>query len=433
MGKKRAWLAVAAGLLLAAAGVAATGLSAVAAKDEGGTGADLAKVCQEPGSWIDPASGQRLGAPALMARLARKDVVLLGESHTNMEHHRWQLQTLAGLQAHRTDLVVGFEMFPRAVQPALDAWPAGGLTEEGFLEGARWRESWGYDAELYLPIFHFVRQNRLPMVALNVDRRLIGRVGAEGWDAVPAGEREGLSEPAPASLAYQRSLAEVFRSKMRMAAAGQNVGQAGEASGHGSGEEAEAEIEIDDILAGEGFQRFVQAQLTWDRAMAEAIAAARRQNPEALVVGVLGRGHVEHGFGVPHQLADLGVKGAAVLLPVETGAACEALAADVADAVFLVAPAEERAPAPAGPRLGVVIESVDSGVRVLQVVDDSVAETAGLAAGDVIVSAASFPLAETGDLIAIIQRQAPGTWLPLAVSREGEEREVVAKFPKSFE
>ncbi len=428
MGNKRPWaLAVVAGLLLAAACVAVTGLSAVAAKDEGR--AELAAVCQEPGSWIDPASGERLGAPALMARLARKDVVLLGESHTNMEHHRWQLQMLAGLQAHRADLVVGFEMFPRAVQPALDAWPAGGLTEEGFLEGARWREVWGYDADLYLPIFHFVRQNRLPMVALNVDRGLIGRVGAEGWDAVPAAEREGLSDPAPATEAYQRSLAEVFQAKMRMAAAGQSVGQAG----HGSGDGADGdEITIDAILEREGFQRFVQAQLTWDRAMAEAIAAARRARPEALVVGVLGRGHIEHGFGVPHQLADLGVKGAAVLLPVETGAACESLAADVADAVFLVAPTDEM-PAPAGPRLGVVIESVDSGVRVLQVVDDSVAETAGLAAGDVIVSAASFPLAETGDLIAIIQRQAPGTWLPLAVSREGEAREVVAKFPKSFE
>ena len=37
------------------------------------------------------------------------------------------------------------------------------------------------------------------------------------------------------------------------------------------------------------------------------------------------------------------------------------------------------------------------------------------------------------ELIEIIQRQAPGTWLPLEVRRDGETRHFVAKFPSSFE
>ena len=167
--------------------------------------------------------------------------------------------------------------------------------------------------------------------------------------------------------------------------------------------------------------------------MAEAIAAARSDNPDALVVGVLGRGHVEHGHGVPHQLADLGEEDVAVLLPVGVGAECEALSPDVADAVFLLAPGEEAMPVPAKPRLGIVIEPADDGVRVLEVVDGSVAQTTGLAPGDVILTAASFPVTETSELVEIIQRQAPGTWLPLDVRRETESRQFVAKFPSRFQ
>jgi len=56
---------------------------------------------------------------------------------------------------------------------------------------------WGYDAALYMPLFQFARLNRIPMIALNVERKLVSRVGQQGWEGVPAAEREGLSDPAP--------------------------------------------------------------------------------------------------------------------------------------------------------------------------------------------------------------------------------------------
>jgi len=37
------------------------------------------------------------------------------------------------------------------------------------------------------------------------------------------------------------------------------------------------------------------------------------------------------------------------------------------------------------------------------------------------------------DLVEIVQRQAPGTWLPLAIRRGADELEFVAKFPMTFE
>ena len=61
----------------------------------------------------------------------------------------------------------------------------------------------------YMPLFQFARLNRIPMKALNVERSLVAKVGQQGWEAVPVAEREGVSDPAPASQAYQRDLARV--------------------------------------------------------------------------------------------------------------------------------------------------------------------------------------------------------------------------------
>lgn len=398
--------------------------TAMATKENGG------EDCRAAGTWLDPETGAVLPADGLMRSLSGRKVVLLGESHTVAEHHRWQLHTLAGLHAHEPSLVVGFEMFPRRVQPALDAWSKGALSEGEFLKASKWAEVWGYGSDMYLPLFHFVRQHRLPMVALNVDRRLVSRVGDEGWSAIPRDEREGLSDPAPASEAYRRRLAIVYLAKQQR--------RSGEDSSAGGADRPHARDlgempDLAEVMASDGFSRFVEAQLTWDRAMAEAIVDARRKYPDALVVGIMGRGHIDDGYGVPHQLADLGERDVAVLLPVESGQACEGLEPGVADAAFLVSPGDGADAKPAKPRLGIVIESTDGGIRVLKVIDGSVADATGLATGDIILSAASFPVARVSELIEIIQRQAPGTWLPLEVERDGETRQFVAKFPTSFE
>jgi uncharacterized iron-regulated protein len=353
------------------------------------------------GSWLDPKTGEVLAPDRLMKAMSERRSVLLGETHTETEQHRWQLHTLAGLHAHEPNLVVGFEMFPRSVQPDLDSWIAGELSEAAFLEASRWAEVWGYDADFYLPLFHFARQNRLPMVALNVDRQLVSRVAEEGWSAIPEEEREGVSDPAPAAEAYRGRLAQVYLPEPVLQEPGGDPREA-----HPK-EAADRASDRSEILESQAFGRFVEAQLTWDRAMAQALVQAHAAHPDALVVGIMGRGHLEHGHGVPHQLADLGEKQVAVLLPVERGARCAELEPAVADAVFLT----------------------EDGVRVLEVEEGSLAEATDLRPGDVIVAAAATPNLRAAALIEIVQRQAPGTWLPLEVKRDEEILQLVAKFP----
>ena len=262
------------------------------------------------GTWVYPGSSEQRGDAAVA--LAKRGVVLLGESHDQAEHHRWELHTITALFSHRADIVLGFEMFPRRVQPVLDRWSKGELSEADFLREVDWPQIWGFADELYLPLFHFARMHRLPMLALNIDRATNRRVAAQGLASVPDIEREGVGDPAPASSFYRDRLYEWFK---KHPAAGQDA-----------------------RAASERFERFVCAQQFWDRAMAEAIAGARRDARQPLVVGIMGSGHIEYGDGVPHQLAALGVDDVATALPWPADTEYPIHDPPIADVLFGVVP-----------------------------------------------------------------------------------------------
>lgn len=251
-------------------------------------------------TWLDPNSGTLLDHAALMRRMAARQVVLLGETHDSAEIHRWQLQILTCLHLLRANIACGFEMFPRRVQPTLDAWVAGTLTTEAFLEQVEWNTVWGFPPEIYLPIFHFCRANAVPMLALNCNRPLVTRIGRDGWDGVREDEREGLTPAAPPTPGHRAYVASL-------------IGKPPE--------------EISD--------RFLRAQQVWDRAFACHIANAIQATPTPpLVVCIAGRGHIDYGHGTPHQLRSLGITNLGILLPTEAPTHDPTTIADIGDALF---------------------------------------------------------------------------------------------------
>ena len=350
-----------------------------------------------PATWLRLAGGrpEAVSPAALIAELAQRDVVLLGEHHTEADHHRWQLHTLAALHAQRPALIIGFEMFPRRVQPVLDKWVAGELTAQQFLAEVQWDEVWNAPPELYLPLFEFARLQRVPMVALNVDKKLTEAIAAKGWDAVAESEREGVSRPAPAPQPYLDELDRVHREHRNKTP----------------------------------FRYFVEAQQTWDRAMAQALAAESRRPAGAkpLVVGIVGSGHLRHGHGVPLQLRALGVTRLTTLLPLGARSECGDIRAGLADALFVLPEREGAKPAP--PRLGVALEQQGDAVRIAQVIAGSLAERSGLRTGDIVVSAAGKPIARVARFIETVRRQPEGTWLPVQVKRGAATHELLIRFP----
>lgn len=364
--------------------------------------------CVPLGDWIVPGSG-KASQQEVIARAAKSAVVLLGETHINADHHRWQLQTLIALHAQRPNMVIGFEMFPRRVQPALDKWIAGELSEKEFLREADWNHVWNTDANLYLPMFHFARMNRIPMLALNIETKLRHQIAEKGFYGVPVEDREGLSHPAEPSKAYVDYLLPIYKQ-------------------HDRKDKKTGEITQDDP----DFRRFIGGQQLWDRAMAQILHQAVAEtdgNEKPLVVGVMGSGHVLHGFGVTHQLHDLGIKQITGLLPWDSGRSCKHLVTGVADAVFGVLPHVTELKQPQFQRLGIRYEMGRGGAVILQIEKNSVAETAQLMDSDVILEMAGVPITVIEDVINTVKRQAPGTWLPIKIKRADLEMEVIAKFP----
>lgn len=364
--------------------------------------------CVPVASWAVPGAtlDRTVTLEALIERALQAGVVLLGESHDSPEHHRWQLQVISALHARHPQMVIALEMFPRRAQPTLDRWVAGEIDEAVFLRDSQWREVWRFDPALYLPIFHFARMNRIPLVAVNVDRSLVQSVSERGFDAIPAGDREGISEPAAATAAYEDMLLESWRDHLP------------------PDREQDASLTRQDAE----FRRFVESQLVWDRAMAQGIVEAARIRAATVVVGLMGSGHVMHGWGVPHQLQQMGQKAPLSLLPWDREADCANLVSGYADAVFGIAEPPRAASAPR-PRLGITLEPAEGGVRIGEITVGSIAERTGLRKGDVIIEIAGQRPAQAIDVAAAVARQAPGTWLPLKVRRGSRTLEFVAKFP----
>jgi len=369
-----------------------------------------ASACLHPAAWMTLEGDQPRAATAatILTDMAKRDVVLLGEHHDQEDDHHWQLQALAALLTQRPNMVIGFEMFPRRIQPVLDRWVAGELTAKQFLEESEWDKVWNVPAQLYLPLFQFARINRIPMVALNVDQKLNKTILEKGWDEVPEADREGVGRAAPPPEAYQDFLLEVYGQHLVL-----------------QGKDGAKPKKTDP-----SFRRFVESQTAWDRAMAEALARRTPSGGKAersLVVGIMGSGHIRYGHGVPHQLRDLGIKKVGTLLPLDSDSDCKHIRPGLADAVFALPRPAMAKPEP--PRLGVRLEQGDDGVRVAEVVADSLAEKSGLKTGDHLVEVAGQPAKKVTPVIASIRQQPGGSWLPVRIKRGNETLELVVKFP----
>ncbi|MEM9685048.1 MAG: ChaN family lipoprotein, partial [Pseudomonadota bacterium] len=357
-----------------------------------------------PGTWFDPAVGALVDERELLQSMQGKAAVLLGETHDVMEIHLWQMRVIAALHARDPYLAVGFEMFPRSAQPVLDRWVAGEIGVETFLDEARWSTVWGFDPELYLPIFHFCRQVKVPMIALNCYRALVSRVRREGWAAIPEAERDGVTPSAPATDAYRRYLFGMINPSVDCAP-----------------REMDAR-----------FDGFVDAQQVWDRAFAQNIAVSRAGDPDRMVVGIIGRGHLEFGYGTPYQLRDLGIDDIAVLLTREAAHPQEVrsanpLAVGICDAVFCLDAVE--APRPRPPRLGIAVEEGGRGVIVAAVDDDSPAAAAGIRRGDLLHRFCGHLVSDANAVRRTVRKLSHGVSVPVEVNRDGASLSLLACLP----
>jgi uncharacterized iron-regulated protein len=342
----------------------------------------------EDGQIIHLPTKTTITAQQSYEQLTKSRVVLVGESHDDANHHRVQLKIIKALKKRHNNFAIGLEMFPGHLQPQLDSWIAGKLTENQFLDGVEWYSVWGFDAELYLPIFRFARENKIPLVALNINRDVVREVRKQGVDGVEEKIRMQLPPMAAASNDYRISLQKVFNSHPMMAKMGK-------------------------------FDNFMQAQLVWDGVMASRIKEWLDKYPDGLLVGLAGSGHITNGYGIPHQLKSLGVERIKTILPWTIDD--EWVDPQVADYAWGVLEPEEAEPPV---RFGVMLGGFVDGVEVKSVLPDSLAAGAGILAEDKITHLNDEKITSNHNMIRQTRELSWGDSVVLIVLRGGEKREI---------
>ncbi|HEY2434996.1 MAG TPA: ChaN family lipoprotein [Vicinamibacterales bacterium] len=212
---------------------------------------------------------------SMLADLARADVVFVGEQHDDANTHRLELAILEGLIRRRVPLVIAMEMFERDVQPVLDRYLAGSITEEQFLEGAR---PWPRYQTDYRPIVEFARAHHLPIVASDVPRHIATDVSRSGLGVVDALGAERPFAARELSCPTAGTYYERFLEAM---------------GGHPSaGDPQAADLRLKN-------DRFYFAQCLKDETMGESIASAFEQHASthATIVHVNGAFHSDYAEG----------------------------------------------------------------------------------------------------------------------------------------
>jgi len=123
-----------------------------------------------PGRIWDAHARRFVGADIVRRAAREADVVLLGETHDNLEHHRLQRELLAEILATDRRPALVMEQFDREFQAPLDA--AGSSQQrnpETVLDAGHFnRRSWQLDG--YRPLIALALDFDLPIVAANLSR-----------------------------------------------------------------------------------------------------------------------------------------------------------------------------------------------------------------------------------------------------------------------
>jgi uncharacterized iron-regulated protein len=336
---------------------------------------------------IDTSSGTDAEmTPADLARRLRETrVLLVGELHTSKESHRVQRQVIEELHRAGRRVIIALEMYPYNAQAPLDRWSRGAadgpapMSEEAFIKESSWYLHWGYHYGYYRDIFLFARDRGLRMVGVNAPREVISAVRKKGLRNLAPDEARQLPAEIDTDNAEHLTLF-----KALLGGGDATHGGTGGGSGGGSGASGTNEAVWKDMLA---------AQTAWDATMAfHAVKAWRDAKDErAIVVVLVGSGHVAYGLGIERQARRWFDGEVSTLIPLQMRRG-ETLSVRASYANILWGvPFEAFAEYPT---LGItpVTRSADQLQQVVSVDRNSPAARAGVASGDVVLAIDGQPV-----------------------------------------
>jgi uncharacterized iron-regulated protein len=213
---------------------------------------------------VNTKTGKDITLQNMAKELANYDIIFFGEFHDNTTIHNLQKDLLPLIDGKK-ELILSFEMFERDVQPVLDSYLTGKITETTFLENSR---PWGnYDPD-YKPLIEYAKSHNLKAVAANVPRRYAGKMARLGLDFLDELEPEEMAWIAKSITAPDDAYKKAFFTTM-------DTGS----DTHGM------------MTAQTDLENMYRAQCLKDDTMAESIVMAIQANPKAMLIHYNGDFH----------------------------------------------------------------------------------------------------------------------------------------------
>ncbi|RLB39920.1 MAG: hypothetical protein DRH12_10845 [Deltaproteobacteria bacterium] len=239
------------------------------------------------GQILDIGHQEVMEYSGLVHRLAQADVVFIGETHDNPDHHLIQVQLLQSLLEKWGKLTLAVEFLPYEMQPIIDRYMAGAISEKDFLHQVEWRQTWGFDYHFYRPLLQLVKLRGGHVIAINAPQKLVKKVAKDGLDSLGPAERGLLPREIDLTdKAHREYLREIY------------------------GSHAHEKLKK--------FEFFYEAQCVWEETMAEHVADYLERKKGKIVV-ICGSGHIYYDFGIPKRLRRRCGARTATLIPYPVG------------------------------------------------------------------------------------------------------------------
>jgi uncharacterized iron-regulated protein len=359
----------------------------------------------------DTKTGEQISLEELANRLAGTRLLLLGEEHTSTEFHGVQLRVLQALVKSGRHVLIGLEMYPYTEQRFLDQWRDGLLTEDGFLRLSHWYDNWGYNWEYYRDIFFLARDRRLPMFAVNTPREVVAAV-----------RKKGLANLTPEEAAHIPKEIDVDNADHMTFFKTTFEDETGPVHGAGMGDAM--------------WTNMLSAQCTWDATMGHNAVEALKQatDPKAIMVVLVGSGHVAYGLGIERQARKWFDGPISSLIPVRVTmpkvGTIKSVRASYANFTWGVPDELDSA----YPTLGTstAVGQGDTARKVIIVQKDSAAERAGIKVGDVLLSFDGTPLTDKEVLSRLMAAKRWGDSATIVVQRGGQNLTLTTAFRRKI-
>lgn len=235
----------------------------------------------------------------------RADVVLIGEVHDNKAHHDLQVAVIRSLLDRKIPLAIGFETMQSESQQHLDDWTRGRVSEEEFKK--IFAANWTYNWNLYREIFIVARENKIPLIALNLPKEIAKKVSRKGYQSLTEEEKKSLPAGTTCDLnnPHTEFLKKAFKGLFQ------------------------------NVTNGRVFSYFCEAQTLRNSGMASNIKEYHRKNPDRKFIALAGIWHAVRN-AIPEQLERNGSKLASLVIMPEI-AELRRESATAAEADYMVA------------------------------------------------------------------------------------------------